>query len=401
MPLNRTSSCVAVGLLAILLSSPALGQGPLGMQLFGTPDVSTFGTPPPPNEGYFFSMEGLYWSVQKPDTALIGAPGSRVVDTSVTTMVNADGSTDPQTGSFLQTSNDRTDFLLNDFQAGQRFEFGRVEDNHGWMVSIYRLQGDDQTFIGRPASVLFTDSFNLLFGKIGTFHWISNNAGTLVDHGDLSVEGNLGTIFDTINVSNHIDTWGVEASYLRRTMTFHNGGNMEFYFGARYMEFNENFDVAATGGTLDRTFWNTGAGNHIVGPQIGTRYFKQQGRWMFSTEGRFLAGYNCQNIVQSGAFGYTGNPGDLRRPLGWPGNSFENEAVLHEFSPVVELRVDARYMITRAISFRAGWTGIWMDGIARPSGMINYSLPTMGINTAVNSQNLLINGLTMGFDINR
>ena len=180
---------------------------------------------------------------------------------------------------------------------------------------------------------------------------------------------------------------------------FHNGGNIDFYFGARYMAFNEDFNVTGAGGVLiDQSFWNTTAGNNIIGPQIDARYFKQQGKWTFSTEGRFLAGLNIQNISQNGAFAYTGNPGDNLKPLAWPGNSFESRATLDEFSPVAELRVDFRYMLTRYIDFRVGWTGMWMDGIARPSNMVEYSVPSMGINTANNSQNVFMTGLNIGFE---
>ena len=55
--------------------------------------------------------------------------------------------------SFVQRTTDTTGSLQNDFQPGQRFEFGRIEDNQGLMCSITRLQGDDQAFIGTaPAS---------------------------------------------------------------------------------------------------------------------------------------------------------------------------------------------------------------------------------------------------------
>ena len=47
----------------------------------------------------------------------------------------------------------------------------------------------------------------------------------------------------------------------------------------------------------------------MVGPQIGLRWFKKQGRWMFTTEGRFLAGMNCQNISQQVDIGPNLNPG--------------------------------------------------------------------------------------------
>lgn len=408
MPFNRTNTGVAVGLLILLLAATSFGQGPLGMQLFAPADVSTFGGQPRPNEGYFFSFDGLYWSIQKPNVALIGSPITRSVDGSVTDVIDPLGNYILPTranggiGFYDQTSSQDTTPLINNFQPGERYEFGRVEDDQGWMVTIFRMRVDEQDFTGNRAGVSLADPNNLLFGRIGdALLTIPSRPDPDAVDVTVLVDGNLPVIFDSIQISNTTDMWGVEASYLRRMMTFHNGGNVEWYLGARYFEFNENFGVATTGGVLDDSRWTTCAGNHIVGPQIGGHYFKQQGRWTFSTEGRFLAGYNQQNIVQQGVFGYTGAPGDVGKPLAWPGNSFSSSVVLHEFTPLVELRVEARYLITRAISFRAGWAGVWMDGIARPSAMINYEVPNMGIDPSNNRQNLLLTGLTLGIDINR
>ena len=76
-------------------------------------------------------------------------------------------------------------------------------------------------------------------------------------------------------------------------------------------------------------------------------------------------------------------------------------AYASEFAPAVELRVEGRYQITRAISFHAGWTGMWMDGIARASSLILYQVPAMGIDMSDNRQSIFVNGLTLGFDVNR
>jgi hypothetical protein len=79
----------------------------------------------------------------------------------------------------------------------------------------------------------------------------------------------------------------------------------------------------------------------------------------------------------------------------------------HVFSPAIELRLEGRYQITRAISFHAGWTGFWVDGIARANNILNYQVGTplgeqpMGIDPTGNRQSLFINGLTIGFDVNR
>ena len=79
-----------------------------------------------------------------------------------------------------------------------------------------------------------------------------------------------------------------------------------------------------------------------------------------------------------------------------------HDAYTHVFTPLVELRLEGRYQITRAISFHAGWTGFWMDNIARANAVINYQVPAMGIDLSSAKQTEpLINGLTIGFDINR
>ena len=114
-----------------------------------------------------------------------------------------------------------------------------------------------------------------------------------------------------------------------------------------------------------------------------------------------MAGYNRQNIFQEGSFGYTGISATTQKPVAWLGSEYSHRATINEFSPLVELRLDARYTITRAIDFRVGWTGMWVDNIARPNGMIEYAVPDMGIDTTRNKQSVFVNGVTVGFDINR
>ncbi len=124
--------------------------------------------------------------------------------------------------------------------------------------------------------------------------------------------------------------------------------------------------------------WINKAENRIVGAQLGIRWFRKRGHWALSAEGRLLAGYNGQSIHQEGL-------------------SF-NSAYLPEWSPVGELRASVRLHLSRAISFRVGWTGIYMDGIARASSMINYS--NNGIITNRNREEVFVQGLSIGLDMN-
>ncbi len=103
----------------------------------------------------------------------------------------------------------------------------------------------------------------------------------------------------------------MELMYLHRFRSFHPGSTLEFFGGVRYLEFNDGFNVQAgpdPGGHvipsfMQTSFWFTYAENHIVGPQVGPRWFKQEGRWMFSTEGRFMAGLNIPKLHQDGTLG--------------------------------------------------------------------------------------------------
>jgi hypothetical protein len=149
----------------------------------------------------------------------------------------------------------------------------------------------------------------------------------------------------------------------------------------------------------------------VIGGEIGGRWFKKQGRWMLSTEGRFLAGLNCQNIHQQVNFGPGLNPGsstnfgNVGQPLVMGTTTSTYDAAPREWTPGVELRLEARYQITRAFSFHAGWTGLWLDGIARGDAVIDYTLHSngqvMGIDLTRNRESLFMNGLTLGFDFNR
>ncbi|MFH1266740.1 MAG: hypothetical protein ABIK89_13510, partial [Planctomycetota bacterium] len=73
--------------------------------------------------------------------------------------------------------------------------------------------------------------------------------------------------------------------------------------------------------------------------------------------------------------------------------------------PAAELRVDFMYQLTRSVSAGVGWTGFWVDGIARASSLIDYKLgqttaETMGI-TGLNRQSVFVNGANFRIVLNR
>ena len=164
---------------------------------------------------------------------------------------------------------------------GDRFEFGRIEDANGWMATIYQVRDQDQGFQAASADMIFNDpvqgsrSTQLLIGNVNS------------DVTTPAVIEPLPVTFYDVKVSEVVDTWGVELNYLHRFMTCHDGGTFEMFLGARYLEFNDHFHFSSgvTPATivpntpaysfLQESTWDTEAGNHIVGPEIGLRYFKR------------------------------------------------------------------------------------------------------------------------------
>ena len=248
----------------------------------------------------------------------------------------------------------------------------------------------------------------------------------------------LPVTFDELLVKNRVETWSIELMSLHRFNQFRHGGVLELFAGARFLEFDDSFDVTgladevtddpaapppdpddpqaavAIPPILANSTWNTMAQNHILGPQVGMRYFRKWNRWMFSTEGRFMAGFNFQNIRQNGVLGSElSPPGDLDQPYLIGPIDVNHTEFINEFSPLAEFRAEARYQITRSISFRFGWTSLWMDGIARSSGMVNYEIvqpntrpnpvdfESMGILVDNNRQSVLVHGCAIGVDVNR
>lgn len=462
MSSNRTSLPLVVGVAVLLLAASAGAQNIRDMQLFAKPDFSPYGSGPRPREGYFFTFDGLNWSISTPSPAAIGFPNltRNVFHT-------------PSIQEVQHNTHD-TGPLVADFVYGNRIEFGRISNRHGWMFGINRLNNQSQEFLATDVDVVFQD---IAFGSQGGRHlqgWVADMVGYLGNEAVYALPfllADLPISFDEMLVSNRVETWGVELMAMHRLRPTHRGGIFEIFAGVRYMQFDDTFRVDARGNekvTVDGTpyedivnsrwvydhgpdsdptdstdaarvgpgivladsNWQSDAENHVVGPQIGARWHKKTGPLTLSAEGRFFAGFNTQNIRNQGVLG-----SDLNAPSPWnwevtavnqvPGfpdiiegatpeqlympilrepYRFDNTSHFGEWSPAAEFRAELVYHVTRAFSVKAGWTGFWMDGIARGSDMFDYTISehrVMGVNAANNRQNVFMHGWNVGIVINR
>jgi len=158
------------------------------------------------------------------------------------------------------------------------------------------------------------------------------------------------------------------------------------------------------GTPMQTATWETYTSNNLVGPEFSLLFESQQGRWLFSSELKFTAGLNWQNNLYRGAnfpntlgadylratfspsTTYTaGAGGALVGPQtinGPPlflqiygvGQNNATNAAEHRFvfSPIGEWRFGSQFRVSEAIRLHAGYTGMWMAGIARASTNTGY-----------------------------
>ena len=155
------------------------------------------------------------------------------------------------------------------------------------------------------------------------------------------------------------------------------------------------------GTALQTGAWETYTSNNMVGPEFALQFESQQGRWLFSSEFKFTAGFNWQNNIYRGSnfpnslgadylratftpsttqtAGGTTPPTAINAPplflqiYGVGQNNATNSAE-HRFvfTPIGEWRLGTQFRVSEAIRLHAGYTGMWLGSIARASTNTGY-----------------------------
>lgn len=433
---------------AFALCLPALAHaggpfGPVGFEFFGDaqpweqPNLTPYGGDPiPRNTGFFFTYDYLDWTISPPEQTTIGTQG-------LTAVVFFDGD-------FRVDSNSVTTGKYQaDFTDGNRIEFGYVDECgcQGWLASTINLHNQNQTIWASDAIVMFVDpptgpnglgrldgfvdldgdgfdddiNGNSVYGRdgldLGTPETNPNpppdeiyvppldGIPDVIAPTDFNDAVRYPVIYDHLEAENSVRIWGGEIMKLWRFKPGYFGGQLELFAGGRFFSMLDDFVVQGYGGFLDDSLWQTKSDNNLVGPQVAFRWSRKRVRWTTSAEGRFMAAANFQNIRQRGVLATKISENfpqpRTNAPLLMEETGFESSSHLTEFSPLVEVRLQTSFQITKAISARGGYTAIWMDNIARASNMIEYRLPDMGILEDNNTQEVFINGWYLGFEYNR
>ena len=363
---------------------------------------------------------------------------------------------------------------------GTRAEVGNHRGPHGWSVGGYSIMGMSSSMDTPNASMVIDDQTRLsVFSISGENLWydyyydprtqgnwraveVNSQFPTgwsipIMPHGPTSLWGwflnrwdvdiarlaPLPINFENARVTTQIDHWVIDALYTYRCHPTRLG-NLDVFGGVRYMEIDDslNFlgtgspwrgvsidpetgeltgEVSGVGTVLGDSDWRFKADNHIIAPQIGGRWSRTNNRWTLSAEGRFLAGFNQQNLRSRGSFGSHYNNLDAsifdsqtvmdHDVFPWTpislingAKSFNHSKTHHAFSPGVEVKINANWQVTNAVGINFGVTGMWVDEIARGHKINDYTIYNngqfFGLNNSGFTDSALLYGVNFGVTVN-
>lgn len=309
---------------------------------------------------------------------LLDANGDPIVNNLGETLTLAHGFLDVQQGAFIDGVPGRT--LQSDSDGdGVLDGDGFADDIDG--DSLYGPDGSDEMTPGQIPDTFYTGDSE-------------------PDMDDLVA---LPLSFHQLTIRNVTQLEGIELMHSfrlsnRHRMVKHQNNMVEFSYGVRYLRLRDQFIADGLGGTLGESFWDTVITNNLVGPQVALRWTRQKHRIQWDLSSRCLLGYNIQNWEQTAAIGEDFIPGELNHPLYLQPTYSTYGKQVNDFSPLVELRLQASYQITSALAARLGYTATFVDNIARASQQVRYRLPEMGFRTDGGTQEIFISGVNFGFE---
>jgi len=349
-------------------------------ELFASREFDDYGDPEPPRTGFFATYDRVYMNMSRPENSVqvrAGFPEFSFGDPAPEEI----GDLEVGDLTLVATQGGSND---GDFTWGNRFELGYMtEDDHGWLLNVWNIE---------PNKMIFDRE------------QITRSGTVINDMLDEPVP-----LENSINQGSFSD---VEIMKVFRLRPLHNGAVIEPYLGVRWSKFTDRtFSDDYTGEMriqdaqdeddtvtppipalpqVDADVYQsltTAHENNMYGGQLGTRIHTRRGHWILSGEFRTFAMYN--RVLFSGA---TYTQSNIQVDDGGIGTSVDRTPFSEKRDAFVwggEVRLDATYEVTRAISLRAGVDAMQFGrGIGRG--------PTFG-----SDEDLWLIGMTFGVAVNR
>ncbi|MBI1901651.1 MAG: BBP7 family outer membrane beta-barrel protein [Planctomycetia bacterium] len=433
--MKRLTACLLTVGLAVACATRASAEWePTDFQLmfddarpFSLYDASSFDRKPYAPEGFYVVYEHKVMLLQAGPVAVVG-------DTNRVPRFVFDG-IEPT----LEYNNASTGAFEAKDHKGDQVTVGYMDGNCGWEISGFKLHGHESVVELSDVHMIWADPLQLLqlrfidadgdgfdddldgdliFGRDGRDtdvppNFIPDQAAP-VDFDDTVADP---IIFDILRLRSELGLWGLETNRVYRFDRLHYGGWLECLIGFRYFNFNEKFGIDSiserestsgaddvlpvTRAILSETRIDTDADNNLFTGQIGFRWWKKVHRFTCTLDGRAGVGFNWQAIHQT----YSLASDQLGRNTGliptYTGSGGNNDFHSTELTGFVDAKYTLAYQLTSNFSVRVGGTALYIDGLARPTNMVNYSLPNVGILGDSNRDHLIAWGYLFGFDFNR
>lgn len=269
---------------------------------------------------------------------------------------------------------------------------GIIDDTIGDNETEYTTSPDDVDGDGFVTGVIFIDTNG--DGEITADEVVA----TGIDYGDL-YEFNV--FFDQVNVRNRVELDGVEWMFTHELDRGHKldrgrRDDLQLRYGVSYLRLRDHLNVEGLGSVLGRTAVDHETDNQLVGPSVGIRWRRDHGKWDFSLDSQLSLAYNIVDHRQDGIFGEELVMAAPNRLLGARTTATVDSTHEGDFSPMAELRAEARYKITKALAVTIGYKAKFIDNISRASDAVGYTAPNWSINNI--KSDVFINGLTMGVE---
>jgi hypothetical protein len=378
-------------------------------QFFAPADFGNFGKDgPDPNTGFFATYDRLYIYVTRPEDQ------------------NAESfmPITPPPGTPYQVLDDPTG---GDFTWGNRFDLGYMSDeDHGWLTTFWHIDGpnyyDEQALervdVYEPDDDVNTDDtvVDLRGGGGGAATPGPRNPSVPTRDQNSPINGQRDFIvMNSINVAD-LSSWELNKTFRVHALNY--GSIVEPFFGFRYMKFQDFYRRdryqrwdPATGAPLPNQFpfvpppvdvtpffvedmvtTQATFDNHMIGGQLGLRWYKHKDRWNLSSEVRAFAFQNFQSFdnvtnLERTFFTALAPDADIDTVIYDRTQSTGNDT---EFVFGTEIRAEAAYAVTRDLSLRVGMAFMEFGrGIGR------------GNSLARNDQDVTMVGATFGLLFNR
>jgi hypothetical protein len=249
----------------------------------------------------------------------------------------------------------------------------------------YSMEAGPRLILGRQLGE--TAAVELLY--FGLNDW--DTSRTVVGDNDLRIPGDLGLATldffnaDELTASQSATINNVEVNLWRRT----SDTPLELMAGFRYLNFDEQFAIAAGDSDTGASRYSVQTRNDLFGGQLGGRF-----RPSLGPSGR----YGLEAVGKVGLFG---NAVGMNQFVTDSNNTFvvrNTDVAAGQTAFVGDLGVAALVRVTDSLTARIGYNLIWVEGVARAANQLDFSDASSSGTRLAYGQGAFLQGVSVGLE---